>query len=70
MFDHGLSIESRKAEKSKIAANWISRMRQTLVLRDEPNILVDALRDARVTPSHLDGRLHLEQQQHQLVEQR
>ena len=61
--DHQLNLQSRKEEKSKIAANWIARMRQSLINGDEPGILEDALREARVTPSHLDGRLHLEQQQ-------
>ncbi len=60
MIEHGFSLESRHAEKSKIAANWIARMRQCMNEGDEPQILVDALRSARVTPSHLDGRLHLE----------
>jgi len=63
MIEHGLSLESRNAEKSKIAGNWIARMRQCMTDGDEPQILADALRDARITPSHLDGRLHLEQDQ-------
>ena len=63
MFEHGLSLESRHAEKSKIAANWIARMRQCMTEGDEPQILTDALRHARITPSHLDGRLYLEQSQ-------
>lgn len=63
MIDYGLSLESRQAEKSKIAANWIVRMRQCMTEGEEPQILSDALRNARITPSHLDGRLHLEQGQ-------
>jgi AraC-like DNA-binding protein len=63
MTEHGLSLESRNAEKSKIAGNWIARMRQCMTEGEEPGILTDALRNARVTPSHLDGRLHLEQAQ-------
>ena len=57
--EYGFSLESRHAEKSKIAANWISRMRQCMTEGEEPQILADALRQARITPSHLDGRLHL-----------
>ncbi len=63
MLDAGMSLESRQAEKSKIAANWVARMRQCMTHGDEPQILVDALREARITPSHLDGRLNLEQAQ-------
>ena len=63
MVEHGLSLESRNAEKSKISANWITRMRQCMTEGDEPQILTDALRAAHITPSHLDGRLHLDQEQ-------
>ena len=63
MVEHGLSLESRHAEKSKIAANWITRMRQCMTEGDEPQILTDALRAAHITPSHLDGRLYLKQGQ-------
>ena len=63
MLDAGMSLESRQSEKSKITANWIARMRQCMTQGDEPQILIDALRSARITPSHLDGRLNLEQAQ-------
>jgi len=63
MIEHGLTLESHNAEKSKIAANWIARIRQSLTEDDGPQILADALRNARITPSHLDGRLTLEQNQ-------
>lgn len=63
MINHEPSLESRQGEKSKIAANWIARMRQCMTEGDEPQILIDALREARITPSHLDGRLNLDQSQ-------
>jgi AraC-like DNA-binding protein len=63
MIEHGLSHESRRAEKSRIAANWLARMRQCMTNGDEPQILKDAMRNAQITPSHLDGRLTLSQQQ-------
>ena len=63
MIESGMSLESRQAEKSKIAANWIARMRQCMTNGDEPQIMIDALREARITPSHLDGRLYLEHRQ-------
>lgn len=63
MPNYGLTLKSSHSEKSKIAANWIARMRQSMTEGDEPQILADALRNARITPSHLDGRLHLEQAQ-------
>jgi len=63
MLKHGLTLESHNAEKSKIAANWVARIRQSMTEGDGPQIFADALRNARITPSHLDGRLHLEQSQ-------
>ena len=53
------TMESRQAEQSRISGNWISRIRQCLVNHDEPQILQDALREAMITPAHLDGRLIL-----------
>jgi len=58
-----VSLESRRAEKSKIAANWLLRMRQCMTTGDGPTVFEDALREAQITPAHLDGRLHLEQRQ-------
>jgi len=61
MLKHGLTLESHDAEKSKIATNWIARIRQCMTEGDRPQIFTDALRSARITPSHLDGQMHLEQ---------
>ncbi len=63
MIKHGLTLESHNAEKSKIATNWIARIRQSMTQGDGPQIFADALRNARITPSHLDGRLNLQQDQ-------
>ena len=56
-------FQSRQAEQSKIAVNWVTRMRQCMRNGDEPQVLEDALRLAAVSPAHLDGRLTLSQAQ-------
>lgn len=63
MNELGATLDSRQSEKSRIASNWIARMRQCMTEGDEPQIFLDALRAARITPSHLDGRLNLEHSQ-------
>lgn len=57
------SSDYRHSQASSIAANWIARMRQAMSEGDEPQIYLDALRAAHITPSHLDGRLFLEHSQ-------
>ena len=57
------SPDYRQSQASSIATAWIARMRQAMSEGDEPQIFIDALRAARITPSHLDGRLNLEHRQ-------
>ncbi len=56
-------MESRRAEKSKITANWIMRMRECLGDSDQQQYLSDALLGAGITEGDLAGRRNIEQQQ-------
>lgn len=57
------TLESRRAEQSKIAANWIRRMRESLIASNQSRILEDALSHAGVTRSDVVERRNIEQRQ-------
>lgn len=59
----GLSLESRRAEKSKISANWIERFRQFMTEGDLPAVLDEAMRAASISPYDLARRENIEQRQ-------
>lgn len=63
MIDRGITMESRRAEQSKITANWIMRMRECLSDADQHQYLTDALRAAGVTEQDLSERRNIEQHQ-------
>ena len=63
MIEPGITMESRRAEKSKITANWIMRMRECLGDSDQQQYLSDALLGAGITEGDLVGRRNIEQQQ-------
>jgi AraC-like DNA-binding protein len=63
MIEAPLSVESRRAEQSKITANWISRMRQCMTEGDQPAILASAVRDAGITAKDIESRSNIEQHQ-------
>ncbi|MDH3553325.1 MAG: AraC family transcriptional regulator, partial [Gammaproteobacteria bacterium] len=56
-------MESRRAEQSKITANWIMRMRECLSDSDQQQYLMDALLSAGITEGDLAERRNIEQQQ-------
>jgi AraC-like DNA-binding protein len=56
-------MESRRAEQSKITANWIMRMRECLGDSDQQQYLSDALLSAGITEGDLAERRNIEQQQ-------
>ena len=59
----GLSLESRRAEKSKISARWIERIRPFMTDGDLPAVLDEALDAAAISRKDLaDGR-NIEQSQ-------
>jgi len=63
MMQPTITVESRRAEQSKISANWIARMRQCMIEGDEPLILNDALHTARISTRDLANRQNIEQGQ-------
>jgi AraC-like DNA-binding protein len=63
MVERGITIESRRAEQSKIAANWIMRMRECLGDGDQQQHLSDALRSAGITEGDLARGRNIDQHQ-------
>ena len=63
MVESGITMESRRAEQSKITANWIMRMRECLGDSDQQQYLSDALLSAGITEGDLAERRNIEQQQ-------
>ena len=63
MIERGITMESRRAEKSKITANWILRMRECLSDSDQQRYLSDALLSAGITEGDLAERRNIQQQQ-------
>ena len=63
MIERNTTIESRRAEQSKITANWIMRMRECLSDADQQQYLSDALRSAGITERDLAERRNIEQHQ-------
>jgi len=61
--ERGTTIESRRAEKSKITANWIMRMRECLSDAEQQRYLMDALHSAGITDGDLAERRNIEQHQ-------
>ena len=61
--ERGTTMESRRAEKSKITANWIMRMRECLNDADQQRFLTDALHNAGITEGDLAERRNIEQYQ-------
>lgn len=63
MFERDTTLDSRRAEQSKITANWIMRMRECLSDVDQQTYLADALRTAGITDSDLAERRNIEHDQ-------
>ena len=63
MIERGITMESRRAEQSKITANWIMRMRECLSDSDQEQFLSEALLSAGITEGDISGHRHIEQQQ-------
>lgn len=63
MIERGTTLESRRAEQSKITANWVMRMRECLSSTEQHQLLADALRAAGITQSDLAERRNIEQHQ-------
>jgi AraC-like DNA-binding protein len=63
MIETDITMESRRAEQSKITANWIMRMRECLSDSDQQQYLSDALLSAGITEGDLAERRNIEQQQ-------
>ena len=63
MVESDITMQSRRAEKSKITANWIMRMRECLSDSDQQQYLSDALLSAGITEGDLAERRYIEQQQ-------
>jgi len=63
MVQSGITMESRRAEQSKITANWILRMRECLGDSDQQQYLTDALLTAGITERDIAERRNIEQQQ-------
>lgn len=63
MVEHGIALDSRQVEQSKITANWIMRMRECLSDEDQRRFLSEALRDAGVTEQDIAQRRNIEQHQ-------
>ncbi|MGB5627233.1 MAG: AraC family transcriptional regulator ligand-binding domain-containing protein, partial [Woeseiaceae bacterium] len=63
MVESAITMESRRAEQSKITANWIMRMRECLSDSDQQQYLSDALLSAGITEGDLAERRNIEQQQ-------
>jgi len=58
-----LVIESRQVEQSKISANWIKRIRESMASSDQLNILDDAMRQADITNSDVLNGCDIQQKQ-------
>ena len=63
MNDIGLNMETRRAEQSKISANFLMRMGEALPDPQQQELLSIALRRAGVTQRDLSERRNIEQQQ-------
>jgi AraC-like DNA-binding protein len=63
MNESGITMESRRAEQSKITANFIMRMRECLGDSDQQQYLTDALLTAGITERDIAERRNIEQQQ-------
>jgi len=63
MIERGITMESRRAEQSKITANWIMRMRECLNDTDQRRYLSDALQSAGITEGDIAERRNIEQHQ-------
>jgi len=63
MVENGITMESRRAEQSRITANWIMRMRECLGDSDQQQYLSDALLSAGITEGDIAEQRHIEQQQ-------
>ena len=63
MIEREITMESRRAEQSKITANWILRMRECLSDADQQRYLSDALQAADITERDLAERRNIEQHQ-------
>jgi len=58
-----LSLESRRAEKSKISAKWITRIKPFMTEGELPSVLDGALRAAGISPQDLAAGRNIEQRQ-------
>ena len=56
-------MESRRAEKAKITANWIMRMRECLHDAEQQQHLSDALMSSGISERDVAERRNIEQQQ-------
>jgi AraC-like DNA-binding protein len=63
MVENGITMESRRAEQSRITTNWIMRMRECLVDSDQQQYLSDALLSAGITEGDIAERRNIEQRQ-------
>ena len=63
MSEIALNIESRKAEQSKISANFLTRMREALPEPDQQRLLDTALRRAGISQKNIHEHRDIEQQQ-------
>ena len=63
MFERSNTLESRRAEQSKITANWIMRMRECLSDVDQQQLFLDALHAVGISGRDLDERRNIEQHQ-------
>jgi len=63
MIERAITMESRRAEQSKITANWIVRMRECLSDTDQRQHLSDALLAAGITEGDIAERRNIEQHQ-------
>ena len=56
-------VQSRLTEQSKVTASLMTRMRQCMQTDTQAAIFRDALREANISPTHLDGRQIIKQTQ-------
>lgn len=63
MYDISLNIGSRRAEQSKISANFLGRMAEVLREPEQQRLLDAALRRAGISPQNIHERRDIEQQQ-------
>ena len=63
MIERKITMESRRGEQSKITANWIVRMQESLSDGDQRRFLADALQRSGITERDLAERRNIEQHQ-------